>query len=206
MSCESYEQNDLLEKSRVIIAIRDFVNSNVLGGAVQGEALLSHLIQTLGSPTIRAPIFLDFRGIEVATSSFLRTSVFAFRAFCAEVYPGCAVVMANVGEVVLDELSHFLADRGDALVVCDLKKCAQTNARVVGVVEGQQAIALKLVIEAGTADAPTLGRRFDGGSGNRSTKWNNTLVALAKRGLVTEKADGRLKVYSPLIEGMTYGN
>lgn len=54
--------------------------SDVLAGALNGRSALNELLNTSAAePANPEPVFLDFTGIEVATASFLRESVLAFR-------------------------------------------------------------------------------------------------------------------------------
>ncbi|WP_133164315.1 hypothetical protein [Solimonas fluminis] len=178
----------------------------VLAGAGPGAALLAQLVAV--RPEVAGPVVmhLDFSGIDVATSSYLRESVLAFRDYCrmgsSEVYPVCA----NLSSDIEEELKVLLAQRGDALAACDLgPEGLAENARVIGVLEEKQREALQLVINAGAADAPTLARQQGADVKVGTTAWNNRLTALARKSLLVCRPAGRSMQFSPVLRGMSYG-
>ena len=59
-------------------------NQSILGGAPNGRQLFVALMQNLVPPPAPEAYFLDFGGVQLATSSFLRESVLAFRDFVAQ--------------------------------------------------------------------------------------------------------------------------
>ena len=81
------------------ISLYEMCELEVLAGAVNGKALLNRLLDaTAMEAETPEPIFLDFSGIQVATASFLRESVLAFRDIVrgrrSHYYP----VIANVDD------------------------------------------------------------------------------------------------------------
>jgi hypothetical protein len=178
----------------------------VLAGAGAGTNLFAQLIATRPEATEPTIILLDFKGIDVATSSFLRESVLAFRDYCrsgsGSLYPICV----NLSDDIEEELKTLLVQRGDALATCHLNEDGTpTRPRVIGFLEEKQREALRLVIEAGTTDAPTLARAQDSNDKVGPTAWNNRLSALARKSLVVCKQVGRSMQFSPVLRGMSYG-
>jgi hypothetical protein len=190
----------------LIVPIREFTRSEIAGGAVLGETVFARIVDAIAKSRTSGAVFLDFAGIEVATYSFLRASVLSLRRHCSENRRDAPVIIANANTEVLEELEVLLAERGDALVVCDLYATVAANPRVIGTLDSMQALTLGAIVEYGESDAPTLARRFEASDDRRFTKWNNRLTALVKKGILRERTVGRSKFYSPVIEGLTYGN
>ena len=173
---------------------------SILAGGLVGRKLLSILVERTAPQSAPCPAFLDFNGIEVATSSFLREAVIGFRDYTRQSLPSVCPVVCNLGGGVLEELEFFVRSRGDALWVCDLDaEDRVTNARILGELESAQKFAFDALREAGCASAPDLAERFiDQGIG--TTAWNNRLSALAGKGLLAEGRRGKAKTFSLLLE------
>jgi hypothetical protein len=173
---------------------------NVLSGGLPGRKLLTALIAA--TPPAHAPTaaFLDFEGVAVATSSFLREAVIGFRDYArlslANVYP----VAANLEPPVLEELEFFLRARNDVFWVCDLDDSERVSgARLLGDLDPAQRTTFDAVRELGAVTAPELADRFP----NQSigpTAWNNRLSGLAVKGLLVERKVGKTKSFRPLLE------
>lgn len=185
------------------IDLQNLCNSPVLAGVLSGKTTLSRmLIETAQEPAVAEPVFLDFSGIEVATASFLRESVIAFRDIIrgrrSTFYP----MVANANEVVHEELIELLRLRGDVLMICTLTANGTVrNAEPLGDLDPKQRMTFDLVHKYGETDAGMLMRSYGDSEGiKHPTAWNNRLVALAVRGLIVEQSHGRAKRYRPLIE------
>lgn len=175
----------------------------VLAGAGAGAALLGKLISSRPQLTSPGVIVLDFAGIEVGTSSFLREGVLAFRDYCratSNAYP----VVANLSELLREELTALLIQRGDALVCCDLSQSQISNPIVLGVLEAKQREILDLIADKESVNAPDLARQFSEEQVG-PTAWNNRLSGLAKKSLLISRQSGRSTFFSPVIKGMKYG-
>ena len=92
----------------------------VLSGAVAGRRVLGALIVATPTADTPTPLFLDFNGIEVATASFLRESVIAFRDYARQSLPNIYPVVANLNPTVAEELDFFVRVRGDVLWGCGI--------------------------------------------------------------------------------------
>jgi hypothetical protein len=172
----------------------------VLSGAIAGRRLLSALI--VATPSIKVPTraFLDFSGVQVATASFLRESVVGFRDYARQSLPNIYPVVANLPAAVAEELDFFVRARGDVLLNCDLDSNGDvTSARLIGDLDPAQRATFDAVREVGAISAPELAARFaDQHIG--PTAWNNRLSALASKGLLIERRQGKSKSFSPLLE------
>lgn len=188
------------------LPIKELAGDETLGGTAPGELLLAALLSAIAEKDCNAPIFIDFEEISIATNSFLRVAILGFRSFCRENRPACPIVVANANYAVADELHQLLRSRRDALVTCRLDETGPHEARILGHLDEKQSLALNAVLDLGKADAPTLARKCETTQIGRFTKWNNRLRALVQKGILIEQTAGRSKMYSPVLEGLRYGN
>lgn len=186
------------------INLLEVCGSSVLAGALNGRTALGRLLEATATEADKPePVFLDFSGIEVATASFLRESVLAFRDIVrgrrSHYYP----VIANPDESVQDELIELLRPRGGVLMICTLADDGTvTGAAPLGELDPKQRMTFDLVLQRGETDAAALMREFGESEGvKHTTAWNNRLASLAALGLVIEQSQGRAKRYRPLFEG-----
>ena len=172
----------------------------VLSGAIPGRKLLSELIAATRSMEKPAPAFLDFGQVEVATASFLREAVVGFRDYARQSLPNVYPVVANLLPAVAEELEFFVRARGDALWSCEIDTDDRVvSARLIGELDPAQRSTFEAVIELGAITAPELAVRF-ASQGIGPTAWNNRLSALATKGLLVERKQGKSKSFSPLLE------
>ena len=186
------------------INLRDACGAPVLAGALNGTATLNQLLMaTANEPDGPTLVFLDFKGVDIATASFLRESVLVFRDIIrgrrSHYYP----VIANTNEDVRDELIEILSARGDVFMTCGLdENGAITNPALLGELDPKQRVTFDLVHEHGETDAGALMRDYGKSEGlKHTTAWNNRLTSLAALGLIVEQSQGRAKRYRPLFEG-----
>lgn len=187
------------------LSLRTAARTDVLAGSLLGQRMFASWVRETQSPVGPELCFIDFEGIAVATASFLRDSVLAYRDYVRKHHQNLYPVGANLNSEVSEELHEFLSSRTDAFVVCDLGPSGKPKKqRVIGRLEGKQLLALQEVLKRGETDAPTLAEaEQDQGA---PTVWNNRLAALAARGLLIEINQGRGKRYKPVIEGLQYGS
>lgn len=181
------------------IFVHEYVDDPAAGARV-GKCFFGQLVsltERQNSPTI---FFLDFREITVATSSFLRESVLAFRDYCSSSGSNLYPVLANVHPNVLDELRYLLEDRHDALVVCALDESeTPVGGCLLGLLEEKQLETLNAVIALREADASELASQMSV-SQLGITAWNNRLASLSSKRILIEIRRGRTKRYSPVID------
>ena len=183
--------------------ILNLVGSPVCAGAANGRDLLIKLLAaTNQEPSQPEPLFLDFAEVEVATVSFLRESVLAYRNITRDRRSSFYPVVANANPAVLEELDETVRSRGDVLLTCQLDASdAVTATATLGRLEPKQQAVFDFILERGGTDATELQREFGVSEGVKQTAWNNRLAALASAGLVVEVSHGRSKKYRPLFEG-----
>jgi hypothetical protein len=172
----------------------------VLTGSAAGRKLLSALIDAVQRSSTPEPAFLDFASIDVATSSFLRESVFGFRDYTRAALPNLYPVVANAEPSVLEELEFFVRHRSDALWCCRLDATSvASEARVLGDLDPIQRQTFEAVLQRGSTSAPELAAAAQT-DGVGPTAWNNRLSALAAKGLLIEHRTGKTKTFSPVLE------
>lgn len=174
---------------------------DLLAGAIPGRRAFARLLE---QTAIKSPapevVFLDFDGIEIATASFLRESVLAFRdairARRSNFYP----VVANANEMIVEELKVLTATTSDVLMICNLDSYGHPHQpRLIGELDPKQRLTFNLVQQRGETDAAELWRESGEQGGVKQTAWNNRLASLASLGLIVELSEGRSKRYRVLI-------
>ena len=186
------------------LKMQPYATAGILASSIEGQKAFVDLVQR--TPAVLTPevCFLDFESISVATASFLRDSVVAYRNHARSHWTHLYPVLANMNATVKEEFADFLRARGDAFVMCALDSDDHpTNVQVIGQLDGKQLTALKAVLAVGEADAPTLAAQANERVG--PTAWNNRLTALVAKGLLVEVTTGRNKRYRPVLEALTYG-
>jgi hypothetical protein len=177
-------------------------DGRVLAGAIYGrKALLRLLEQTEREPDRPETVFLDFDGVEVATASFLRESVLAFRDAVRRRRSNLYPVVANASDLVAEELRVLVAPRGNVLMLCSLDENGEPHKpHLAGELDPKQRLTFDLVNERGETDAAELMREY-GANEKRiaQTAWNNRLASLTSLGLLVESSQGRAKRYRPLF-------
>lgn len=186
------------------LLLEPYASNGVLAGSIDGQKAFIDLVQKT-SPVSKPEIcFLDFAGVTVATTSFLRDSVVAYRNHARSSWPNVYPVAANLAPRVREELEGFLLSRSDAFVVCTINKHEQfKEPQLIGQIDGKQLVALQAVMKVGETDAPELAAR--GEESVAPTAWNNRLGALVAKGILIEISSGRNKRYKPVLQGLTYG-
>ena len=185
------------------IDLLELCDNRVLAGALSGKATLNKLLaESTSEPSDPEPVFLEFSGIEVATASFLRESVLAFRDIVrgrrSQLYP----VVANANDLICEELMELLRLRRDVLMTCVLTEGDEVvKASLLGQLDPKQSLTFDLVHTLGETDAGALMREYGKNEGVKyTTAWNNRLASLANLGIIVEQSQGRTKRYRPLFK------
>lgn len=169
----------------------------ILAGADNGQALLAKLVAETPRVGEATPCFLDFAGIALATFSFIRESVFAYRDYARTSMPNLYPVIANADAPVLEEIAAYAESEADVVWTCHLDRQGNVSrVAVVGNLDPIQKQTLDLVCRLGSADAPGLAKR-DNSIG--VTGWNNRLAILNSKGLLLEQRAGKAKVFKPVL-------
>lgn len=183
--------------------IADLNGSGICAGVEDGRAVLTGLLSATphNLPTNEI-VYLDFSGVEVATVSFLRESVSAYRRVIRERRPAIYAVVANPNSKVQEEIGVVARFESEVVLCCILSSAgAASESFLIGQLEPKQQMTFDLVIARGETDASELYRDFESTDAVKQTAWNNRLSALAAQGLVSESTAGRTKRYRPLLIG-----
>lgn len=180
--------------------------SPILSGAPSGRHLFAKLVELLPpEPKSPEPLFLNFQGIEVATASFLRESVLAFRTFVRGRKSNFYPAIANANSEIIDELFEVVHLRGDVLMTCTVDENGEVlRCLRVGSLDPMQQITFDLVNTHGETTAIKLSETEN--SSIKPTAWNNRLSSLSSLGLISEKNQGRTKIYQPIFHGGCNGS
>lgn len=191
---------ELNEDKRVRLKILPLAGHQpVLSGAGCGRQLFDKLVDAAQAPSGPEPAYLDFNGVTVATASFLREGVIAFRDYARSTLPLLYPVVANASAPVTEELEFILRQRKDALWACWLTESgAPRDPQLLGELDDAHRSTFALVVRLGTATAPGLAAQSDEKLG--PTAWNNRLSFLAARGLLIERKAGKTKTFTPVLE------
>ncbi|MEZ2130771.1 MULTISPECIES: hypothetical protein [unclassified Sinorhizobium] len=177
--------------------------SDVLSGSVNGKRAFADLVKLLHEePEEPSAVYLDFCAVTVATASFLRDSVFAFKNYLRASGSKHYSVVCNINASVYDELALLATARNDVIVNCLCGKDGEIGqGSLIGELDPKQQMTFDLVQRLKQADANTLMTSFGESEGTKTTNaWNNRLSNLAQRGVIREFSKGRAKYYRPLLE------
>jgi len=189
----------------MILEMARLAGATILSGAPSGRQLYAKLVAALpAEPEFPEPLFLDFQNIEVATASFLRESVLAFRTFVRGRKSNFYPAIANPTADVVDELVVLLELLSDVVMTCTVDENGEIlRCRHIGKLDPMQQVTFDLVRAHGETTAVKLMETED--SHVKATAWNNRLVTLSNLGLICEQSHGRTKTYKPLFRGCANG-
>lgn len=173
----------------------------VLAGRLSGKrAFLSALekLPEMAEPTL---VVLDFRAVDLATSSYLSEAIFPLRDHLRlRRFPGY-VVVANLSDNVREEIEEMLRRSGDALLTCATDTEGHiSDPQLCGRLDKKLWETLALVSRKGETTAVELHAESRDVDTVGATAWNNRLTSLAAKSLIVEILQGRTKKYRPVLE------
>jgi hypothetical protein len=185
--------------------MKEFASDGILAGSQPGKRAFAALVGMTEVPNKPEVCFLDFDGVSVVTTSFMRDSVIAYRNHSRSAWPRLYPVAANLASAVREEFEIWLAETNDIFVICNLDEAeGPSNVTMLGQIDGKQLVALRGVIDLGETDVSGLAAHV--GEDVAPTAWNNRIGSLLAKGLVIEVSNtGRNKRYRPILEGISYG-
>lgn len=191
-----------MSELKVINVVR-LVGSPSFAGVAAGRAALAALRSALplddADPS--DSVLLDFVGVKLITASAFREAILPIVFWATQKGRPCLLV--NVNTVIKEEACIAAEHLGIALVFAKFDTKGISEAAAAGVLEEKHALALRIVLEAGEADAKAV--KEVSGENTVTTVWNNRLVTLHKMGLLKVRKVGKTKFYSPIVKGMSYG-
>jgi len=178
--------------------IASLAGTTILSGAPSGRDLYAKLIALLpDEPEGPELILLNFGDVAVATASFLRESVLAFRTFVRGRKSNFYPVVTNASASVIDEIFEVVHPRGDVLMTCATDQDGLLlRCRPIGKLDPMQQLTFDLVNSYGATSASKLMEIETGAV--KATAWNNRLASLSNLGLIFEQSRGRAKIYRPI--------
>lgn len=152
-------------------------------------------------PREPSPVFIDFNGVAVATSSFLRECVIGYRDSARMRRSNFYPIISNADDTVEEELSYLLIGRSEAMLACALSDADRvSDLHLIGELDPKYRQTFDLVMRLGETDAGTLLRDYGDDESVKRTAWNNRLATLSGMGLVIEVSHGRAKRYLPVLQ------
>ncbi|MEV5032627.1 hypothetical protein MRBLMC3_001830 [Sphingobium sp. LMC3-1-1.1] len=185
----------------MILSVAKLAGEKILSGAPSGRQFYAKLVEMFpAEPSNPEPLFLDFSGIDIATASFLREAVIAFRTFVRSRKSNYYPAVANAVSDIVDDLVEVVQPRGDVVMVCTLGVDGEIiRCRHVGTLDPMQQLTFDLVNRYGETTATRLMEVQKGDI--KVTAWNNRLSSLSSLGLISEQSQGRTKTYKPIFAG-----
>lgn len=182
--------------------IAELLGSSVLGGAVQGRNAFSRLSKlACERPDVPTPWFWDFKGVKVASASFIRECFLTLQATLRAQRSTLFPVMANANPDVREDFRVMFKDVGGAIVACSRDSRGRiSHIGLLGNLESYAEATFAMVLERGETDARELADAQAEGKKIGTTAWNNRLAALAEIGALIETPYGRAKRYRAVVQ------
>jgi hypothetical protein len=173
----------------------------ILAGRLSGQRAFVAALEQFPELTEPALVLLDFRGVDLATSSYLSEVLVPLRDHLRlRRQPGYAVA-ANLNERVREEIEEMLRRSGDAFLTCVADGTGGiTEVQLCGRLDEKLQETLKLVSSKRETTAAQLYEETRSVDSVGATAWNNRLASLAAKSLVVEITQGRTKKYRPVLE------
>jgi hypothetical protein len=185
------------------ISVLETAGETTLAGAADGQSW-SREIRPRIEEAVSGIHAIDFRGVTLATASWLREAVVGTADLAKALRPDLTLIVANAPEVVLEELEVVL-DAQNAVVVSATvaASLAIGGPRLLGSLDPALDETLRLVLTWPECDASALRREFPSLTLSAA---NNRLSALQARGILNSERRGRSRVYRSVLEDLTYGH
>lgn len=175
---------------------------SILTGLSGGERCLASMTTLLVTHTPGEPVVLDLSGIEAIGGSALRHLLLGIKELnnCKD----SAIVLANLSADNLAEADLVAEAMRTPYISAGWSSGFLSSPEVRGPLDDKVSKALKLILQAGEADALTISQLSK--EPGVVTVWNNRLVSLHSLGLLRQRKVGKRKLYSPVIGGLAYGS
>jgi len=192
-------------KPDIVLDIKELYGQPILAGAGNGKEFLSTLIGKLPNERRNILVALDLRRVDIVTASFFRTAFRALRDYARSMGIGSLVFM-NSNITTKEEIELYADSTNDVFILATLDKQGEIETpRLAGRIDDKQTRALQALMEYGEAHAAELCLKMPEVPPVSPSAWNNRLTALAAKGIVVERTEGRLKKYRPIFGGIRYG-
>lgn len=186
-----------------VISIARDTRRAELAGAGDGAAWY-RVTRTQLDAVERGAFVLDFSGIRIATVSWLREAIVTLVRYAGAMKPELVVVAANLTELVREELQVALEATGTVLIVATFDGDQSILSPVlIGHLDASLRETLQAIAGQATVDAPYVSKSL---SHVGASAANNRLAALEAKRILKSHRRGRSRVYSPVLEGLSYGH
>jgi hypothetical protein len=171
----------------------------ILAGRLSGQRTFVAALEQLPELIEPALVVLDFKGVALATSSYLSAVLIPLRDHLRlRRQPGYAIAV-NLSEKVREEVDEMLRRSGEVFLTCAMDAGGQISCvELCGKLDEKLEETLKLVTRKRETTAAQLHEESLDPVG--ATAWNNRLASLAAKSLVVEILQGRTKRYRPVLE------
>lgn len=164
----------------------------VLAGVARGRLMLADLIRWTAKHNPRGTFVLDFAGVEVGSTSFLRESVLAFRDYARAYQPELYPVVANLEDAVREEFNLLLEQRREAMLGCRVNALGViTDPEILGELEAGLEATLDVVRKSGAVTPAEILR----GANMKGPALSNRLATLVRLGLLEAISEGKRRAY-----------
>jgi hypothetical protein len=171
----------------------------ILAGRLAGRRAFVTALEAVPPLTEPTLVILDFSRADYATSSFLAELVVPLRDHLQR--QPAYVVVANLADMVREELEEFLRRSGEAILACKLSSESKVSSvELLGRLDDKLQETFRLVQRRGEASAAELHAESSDAQSIGPTAWNNRLTALAAKNLLIETPQGRAKKYRLVLE------
>src|SRR5579872_341011 len=149
----------------------------ILAGRLAGRRAFVTVLEAVPPITEPTLVLLNFGRVDYATSSFLAELVLPLRDHLQR--QPSYVVVANLGDMVREEIEEFLRRSGEAILACKLSAGKKvSNVELLGRLDDKLHETLKLVQLKGEASAAELHAESSDAKSIGPTAWNNRLTTL----------------------------
>ncbi len=185
------------------ILVSELAGSRNLAGASAGKAWFQEARSRLesGPPGWHA---IDFKGVEIATVSWLREAVVALKRFAAVLRPDIYLVAVNLSALVSEELAVALDATNNVMIASDrFAESVVCESTVLGRLDPALRETLDVIQELPESNAPVLAKLLPHVGLSAA---NNRLASLEEKGILMSEKRGRKRIYRPVMENLQYGN
>lgn len=187
--------------NQLVLPMLSPADEPVLAGRLAGKRAFVSALERLPDMAEPTLVLLDFRNVDLATSSFLNEVVLPLREHLRLRRPPGYAVAANMSDTVREEIEEMLRRSGDALLTCATDGAGHIgDVQLCGKLEQKLQETFTLVSRKRETTAAQLHAESREVDAVGATAWNNRLTILAAKSLVVEIMQGRTKKYRPVLE------
>src|SRR5262245_56453367 len=126
----------------------------ILSGRLSGKRAFLRVLEEVPPFTAPTVVALDFRGVELATASFLSEAVLPLRDHLRFRRPPAYVVVVNLADKVAEELDELLIRSADAILACNVSANGDiSKIRLTGTLEPKLLETFNLILKKGATSA-----------------------------------------------------